>query len=274
MLSRLVLVLSVAAGFVAVVTSAWTINEVGKSNRAIRNLSERSRVAEAERKQEIATGFDALNASVDRLRPAVVGHEHSGVREFVIASQLARVESPIVFLGDSITEAAILPNAICGHAVVNAGIGGAGVYQLRKAVPALLNDRSPTLIVVAIGTNDAYAAPGSEERFSASYVKLLQALARITPKLVVANIPPIDPKGATTVAAGLDASLIDRLNSLLPKLAADADASFIDLNKALNSEGLTETIDGVHLAPSAYRLWNAAMLAGVKRALNCPAIAN
>jgi hypothetical protein len=97
---RVALALSITAGVVVVVTSAWTINEVGKNNSAIFNLSERTRIADAERKQEIAAGFDALNARTDRLRPGIVGHEHSDVREFVIASHLARAESPIVFPGE------------------------------------------------------------------------------------------------------------------------------------------------------------------------------
>ena len=187
MRSQFALALSIVAGVMVVVTSAWSINEVGKNNRAILNLSERT-----------AQGFDALNVEVDRLRPGTVGHEHSDVREFVIAAHLARTKSPIVFLGDSITEAATLPGAICGYAVVNAGIGGMEVDQLLKVVPALLQDKSPALIVLAIGTNDAYATPGREEQFRASYVKLLQTLAPIAPKLVIANIPPVDPKGALT----------------------------------------------------------------------------
>jgi lysophospholipase L1-like esterase len=279
--SRVALALSIAAGVVVVVTSAWTINEVGKNNRAIFNLSEREKVADAERKQEvaedfakIAEGFEALNTRIDRLRPATVSHEHSRVREFVIAEQLARVESPIVFLGDSITEAAILPDAICGHPVVNAGIGGAEVDQLQKVVPLVLVGKSPALVVLAIGTNDAHATPGRDGQFTASYGKLLQTLALTAPKLVVANIPSVDPKGALTVAVGIDPSLIARFNLLLPKLAEDAGASFIDLNKAVSSEGMTETVDGVHLAPRAYDLWDAAMLAGVRSALGCSANGN
>src|SRR5258706_2037797 len=120
MRSQIALGLLVAAAAV-VVTSAWTISEVGKNNRAIRN------------------GFDALNARVDRLRPGTVGHEHSDVRKFVIATHLARTKSPIVFLGDSITEAAVVPDSICGRPVVNAGIGGAGVDDLLRVAPSLLD---------------------------------------------------------------------------------------------------------------------------------------
>jgi hypothetical protein len=155
MRSRLVLAFSVATAVVVFGTSAWTIRELGKNNRAILNLGERIR--------ETAR-------ALDRLRVGTVGHEHSDVRENVIAAHLARVKNPIIFLGDSITEAAVLPRAICGHPVVNAGIGGAGVDDLLKVAPSLLNDKSPVLVVVAIGTNDAYATPGREQGFSASYV--------------------------------------------------------------------------------------------------------
>ncbi len=241
------LALSAVAGLVILVTSAWTINEVGKNNRAILNLRQ----------------------AIDRLRPGTVGHEHSDVREFVIAAHLARAENPIVFLGDSITEAAVLPDSICGHSVINAGIGGAGVDEMLKVGPLLLKGKSPALVVLAVGTNDAYAAPGREQQFSASYVKLLQTLALMTPRVVVANIPPIDPKGALTNAAGIDASLIDRFNLLLPKIADDAGASFVDVNKAVSIKGAAETIDGVHLGPQAYDLWDAAMLVGIKKALDC-----
>lgn len=228
-----------AAFFVAVGTSAWTINEIGKNNRAIW----------------------ALNSKVDRL-----------TARFMIAGYRARAANPIVIFGDSITEWAMLPDKICGHAVVNAGIGGANVGDLVNFAPLLFEDKSPALVVIAIGTNDAHAGPNSEAQFSASYTKLLQRLSLIAPKLAVASIPAVDPKGALTVAAKLDASLVDRFNMLLPKLAEEAGASFIDVHDAVSAKGPPATPDGVHLAPSAYDLWEGAMLTGIKKALNCDAI--
>jgi lysophospholipase L1-like esterase len=274
MQSRVALALSIAAGIIVVVTSGWTINEIGKNNRAIFNLSERVRIADAERKQEISQGLDALAKKVDRLRPLTVGHEHSVVRQFMISAHLARAVSPVVVFGDSITEAAILPGAICGHAVVNAGIGGSGVDELLREAPLLLKEKSPALVVLAIGTNDAHATPEREQHFRDAYIELLHRLVLLAPKIAVANIPPVDPKGPLTAAVGIDASLIERYNLILPKLAEDAGAAFIDLNKAVSAEGATETIDGVHLAPRTYGRWEAALLQGVERALNCHPTAN
>jgi hypothetical protein len=107
---------------------------------------------------------------------------------------------------------------------------------LLKIAPSLLEGKSPALVVVVIGTNDAYATPGREQQFSEAYAALLHRLAVIVPNLVVANIPPVDPKGRL-MATGIDASLIDRYNLILPKLAEGARASFIDLNKAISAEG-------------------------------------
>jgi lysophospholipase L1-like esterase len=254
------LTLSFAAGVVVIVASAWTIIEVGKNNRSIRELD-----------KDIAS----LTRKVDRLRPLTVGHEHSDVRQFVIRGHLARDVSPVVVFGDSIIESAIFPDTICGHAVVNAGIGAIGVDELLKLAPALLEDQSPALVVLAIGTNDAYATPGREQQFSDVYTALLKSLEVIAPKkLVVANIPPVDTKGRLTVQLGIDADLIDRYNLVLPKLAEREGASFIDLHKAVSAAGVIDTLDGVHLGPRAYALWDTAMRAGIKTALNCLAKPN
>jgi hypothetical protein len=52
-------------------------------------------------------------------------------------------------------------------------------------------------VVLAIGTNDAYATPGREQQFHEAYIALLHRLALLAPKLVVANIPPVDPNEAS-----------------------------------------------------------------------------
>jgi lysophospholipase L1-like esterase len=237
-------------------SSAWTIHEVRKNSAA---------------GLEITRALDTLDAKLDRLQTTTVEHEHSDVRLFMIKAHLARATHPIVVLGDSITEAATLPEAICNHPVVNAGIGGAGVDELLAVAPSLLQGKAPALVVVAIGTNDAHASEGQEERFSASYVRLLRSLAGISSKLAVANIPPVTPGGPLTQAVHLDLGLVDRFNQVLPNLAGMAGASFIDIHQALTADGPPAMLDGVHLAPATYDLWDAAMLKGIKMALDCAA---
>jgi lysophospholipase L1-like esterase len=259
MRSKFSVALAILALAVVVGSSAWTVHQVRKDNAATR--------------LEMTRALETLNARLDRLTTTTVAHEHSDVRLFMIKAHLARATNPIVVLGDSITEAATLPEAICNHPVVNAGIGGAGVAELLAVAPSLLRDKAPAPVVVAIGTNDARASEGQEERFNASYARLLRSLAGVSSKLAVANIPQVSPDAPLTLAAHLDPALVDRLNQALPNLADTAGASFIDLHKALAANGQPAMFDGVHLAPATYDLWDAAMLKGIKTALGCTATA-
>ncbi len=213
-----------------------------------------------------------LAAKLDKIQP-VKGHEHSAIRQWMIRQQLARV-GPIVVLGDSLTEAAPLPASVCGHAVVNAGIGGANVTSMFDALPEILRGTSPALIVVALGTNDAHAAPNRVEIFREAYGKLLARAATIAPRLAVASIPAMDPEGALTKSAGMDAGLVDRFNVDLRELASGASATFIDVRKAIEDADLAApTIDGVHLSPPAYDHWRSEIRAGIMKALECGTVA-
>lgn len=66
-----------------------------------------------------------ISSDLVRLPSPSAGREHSEVRVAVIRSQLSRVEKPVIVMGDSIVEQALLPVSLCGHPVINAGIGGA-----------------------------------------------------------------------------------------------------------------------------------------------------
>src|SRR5438067_8373939 len=81
-------------------------------------------------------------------------HDHMEVRQFMIRATLADLKQPIVILGDSITEMARFPETIDGNPVVNAGIGGASVQDIEAIASTLLRDAQPSLIVVALGTNN------------------------------------------------------------------------------------------------------------------------
>ncbi|MFU0448745.1 SGNH/GDSL hydrolase family protein, partial [Pseudocitrobacter faecalis] len=59
-----------------------------------------------------------------------------------------------VFMGDSITEMARLPEAIAGRPVVNAGIAGATVDDFNSIALSLLDDHKPSVIVIELGTNN------------------------------------------------------------------------------------------------------------------------
>lgn len=115
-------------------------------------------------------------------------HDHQDVRRIVIRAQLAETDSPIVIIGDSITEMAHFPERISGKRVINAGIGGATIRDYIVQAPKILDGSRPSLIVVAIGANDI----GSVTR-QADLDNLLSVLKPRAPILVVDL-----PNGPTT----------------------------------------------------------------------------
>src|SRR5712671_3149386 len=95
----------------------------------------------------------------------VVVDTHRVARQLVIWRTLARLDDPIVILGDSIVEASTLPRSLCGHAIVNAGIGGASTAShLGSVLKEALAAKGAALIIVSLGTNDA-AVPMSVEQY-------------------------------------------------------------------------------------------------------------
>src|SRR5260370_14547999 len=139
------------------------------------------------------TGRAALVARVgicgwgawDRLGAVFV--HHGAKRLFVIQSTLARFDDPIVVLGDSIVEASTLPRSLCGHAIVNAGIGGTSTASnLGSILSQALGTKRRALVVVCLGTNHA-AIPHSVEQYRSNYRALLSELAALTPRRAVAG---------------------------------------------------------------------------------------
>ncbi|WP_375762615.1 SGNH/GDSL hydrolase family protein [Bradyrhizobium sp. B025] len=211
----------------------------------------------------------ALTNRLDRLKPAS-GHEHSDVRQFMIRQELQRV-GPVVVLGDSITEAAPLPKTICGHAIVNAGIGGADANFAAKTISALLNGTSPALIVLALGTNDAH--PEGDNGFADRYDALLKEASALSPRLAVVTVPSIASDGPLTRAAGFDSSIVPDLNIKIERAAGKYGAAVIDVRDAIDQAGLpAATIDGVHLSSRAYDVWLTSVAGGIRKAMACEAI--
>src|SRR3984893_5381180 len=123
-------------------------------------------------------------------RQAVIIDTHGPTRQFVIRSTLTRVEDAVVVLGDSIVEMSTLPRSLCGHPIVNAGIGGTSTEsKLGSILTESLGNKRAALIVVSLGTNDA-AIPNSVERYRSNYPALLTELAALTPRRATAAIPP------------------------------------------------------------------------------------
>jgi lysophospholipase L1-like esterase len=186
---------------------------------------------------------------------------HRPARQFVIRSTLARVDDAVVVLGDSIVEMSTLPQPLCGHAIVNAGIGGASTESnLGSILKESLGNKRAALIVVSLGTNDA-AIPNSVERYRSNYRALLTELSALAPRTGVMAIP--SPEAGLEEAKKVSFATIDSYNAILPGLAEEAGAAFI----ALPAMPERHTIDGIHLNAAGYEIWDRAILRGIESAV-------
>jgi lysophospholipase L1-like esterase len=194
-------------------------------------------------------------------RQVPVRDSHWTTREFVIGLTLARLDDAVVVLGDSIVEASTLPRSICGHPIVNAGIGGTSTESgLVEMLKQALGDKRAALVVVALGSNDA-AIPESVERYGANYRSMLSDLLALTPRRAIMAIPPPEP--GLEQAAKVSIAAIDSYNAALPDIAQEARATFI----ALPAMPAAHTLDGLHLDASGYAVWDQAILQGIDAAL-------
>ena len=202
----------------------------------------------------------ALAAGFSFFRKEAIADSHRQARQLIVYYTLSRVDSPIILVGDSITEASTLPRTLCGHPIVNAGLNGASTASdLGTWLVEMLNGRRAAFIVISLGTNDALMAH-STQAFETNYAALLAQLAKVTDHLAVLAIPEIDAQGRVTETMRAEAKgRIDGFNAVLPALAVGGGATFI----ALPAMSTPYTIDGVHLNAAGYSAWDEAILKGV-----------
>lgn len=193
------------------------------------------------------------------------GADHRTARQLVLYFALSRVDNPILVLGDSIVEASSLPSSACGHPIINAGLSGASTASDLGGwlAPALANKRA-FAIIVALGTNDALTPrPVTKQAFGTSYASLLRELSKLTTRLFVLDIPPVEVRERMTPDMQRQvAATIRDFRSVLPGLAARNNATFLPLP----AMAAPFTIDGVHLNADGYRAWEAAVMQGAARA--------
>lgn len=167
-------------------------------------------------------------------------HDHRDVRQFIIKAALIGLDRPIVVIGDSITEMAKLPETIDEKPVVNAGIGGANIEDTQAIVPILLEDTKPSMIVVALGTNDAKSGTIQHD-----YAVLLSKLKKYAPRLLAVAMPP---------QIGSDV-----INAQMRAAAGSEGVRFIETPLP---EGSTLP-DHIHLNAAGYRKWTPALVAAI-----------
>lgn len=229
---------------------------------------------------EMRSSANGASARLDRLSdemrfsaPIDLGHKYEEVRSFMVQSQIAQANDAVIVVGDSITEAALLPGSICGHAVVNAGLGGASTKKyLEFAKQVFPTDLKSVLIIIAIGTNDSFAIAGKwDAAISEPYNQLADFMAQHTEKLLFVGIPPIEMDGALANRY-FDSDLSKKNDEAIRQIASNRSVGFVDLRAAIIGEHLT--VDGIHLTPAAYRKWIPAIIQEATRILGCTTAQN
>jgi lysophospholipase L1-like esterase len=165
-------------------------------------------------------------------------HDHRDVRQFMIAAALVGLDQPIVVIGDSITEMARLPETIDGRPVVNAGIGGASIEDFQTLAPILMQNSKPSLIVVALGTNDGTS-------IQPQYAALLSKLKTFSARLLAVGVTPQD--GA------------DMKNAQIRAAAESESVQFVEASLPDRST----LPDRIHLNATGYRAWIPAIAAAI-----------
>src|ERR1700737_3786659 len=128
----------------------------------------------------------------------------------------------IVIIGDSLTQNARLPASVCGIPLINAGIGGSRASSfIPFAEEMTARQLSPTLIVIALGINDAVLAYRTD--FRATYGLLIDSLPKSP--IALTTLAPVDTN--FPVAKMLNLSTIKSIDAAIIEIAASRSAPII-----------------------------------------------
>jgi lysophospholipase L1-like esterase len=204
----------------------------------------------------VTVWWSADSIYIHRTKFTPVYHPHYDARRFMIKSQTAQTSgSPIMLVGDSITEGARVPSVLCDAPVVNAGIGCEGVStNFPDILIEALAGRKAKLIVVALGTNDVWRGATN---FKGDYQRLLARLRPFTERLLLVGIPPMSPGALNSTTSN-----VAQFNEIIHAIAAAEGLAVIDLDELSG----VRTLDGIHLTHDGYMIWRRRLEEGIKGA--------
>lgn len=193
-----------------------------------------------------AIAFDVMHSR----KKALKSDSHAWLRTGTINAHLRQVEADdyALLVGDSHIEQLFLPT-LCDLPTVNAGISGATSDSYRAALERFRFARPPALVVLTIGTNDGNLRRVRESGdFAASFRrssgKLIDDLMKLTPRLVVTAVPPLDPK---RVGSEFSAEIMEQISGVLAEQCRSKSCVFVDPF----DEARSALFDGIHLVNAA-----------------------
>jgi len=161
----------------------------------------------------------------------------------------------IVMVGDSVTAAGRWDEYFPEASIINRGVNGDMIGGLEKRVDAILASR-PEKVFIMIGINDI-AARNSAPQVAERYGRVLDAFAAGGAELFVQSVITCRPAGRTSCPPAMQDE-IGALNAMLRDLAAEKDATFVDVDAALSDEGGVKaqySLDGIHPGSAGYAAW-------------------
>ncbi|KRR21918.1 SGNH/GDSL hydrolase family protein [Bradyrhizobium retamae] len=167
-------------------------------------------------------------------------HDHAEVREFMIRAAIAETPRPIVIIGDSITEMAPLPRQICGHAVVNAGVGGMTIQEAKRLAGRVMDEGGAFIVALAVGANDAGSQTARQD-----FSELIEA------------VKPLSAKPLVAISAAAD----QQTNRQIGAAATASGVLFVDPHLPPGSK----MTDGIHYTAAAYGAWVPALETAIAR---------
>ena len=174
----------------------------------------------------------------------------------------------LVCLGDSLTYGYGVPRRDCwvslcaertGHTLVNRGItGDTAGGMLSRFGRDVLNER-PDRVLIMGGANDLLFSKISNEKLLQQYERLLDIIARETPRtrVYIQSLLPLNEAHNEAFMKGKNARFAE-FNALLRAMAERRGLTFIDIWSAMQRNGeLPEeyTFDGIHLKAAGYAVW-------------------
>lgn len=218
-----------------------------------------------EQLQEISDNIDTLKAVMHDL-----GGVYARTRMSIILTELkSQDEDLLVVFGDSIVEQMYYPET-SGRNIINTGISGTKALEAKPFLEQVLSLSHGPLVVLSIGTNDAFgkAAPTADQ-FAAGYEELVRLVLASGRKLVLATLPPLEEEKAGS--RQFDRASLDAYNSRIRDIGRRTGAVVADVNEALARRQAANpgpfTVDGVHLDAAAAAVWRDTVYAAIRRAL-------
>jgi lysophospholipase L1-like esterase len=167
-------------------------------------------------------------------------------------------KSPIVFLGDSMTDEGEWSKLFPNEHVVNRGIGGDTTHGVLERLNQII-DLNPPKIFLMIGTNDLCYNRSINSALD-NYDQILATLHHQLPntKIYIESVLPFNDKIFPSVYLRTNTN-IEKLDIGIKKLAEKYHDPYIDMvDKFSDEDGrlpASDTTDGLHLNQKGYNIW-------------------